>query len=64
MSLVNDIKQDLFTFKGIAVTLITDMIVLGVLGSWMFFNVHVMGNDVELSVPSSRDVQELTSRRK
>jgi|688.fasta_scaffold02764_29 hypothetical protein len=63
MSLVNEIKQDLFTFKGVAVTIITDMIVLGVLGSWMFFNVHVMGNDVTLSVPSSKDVQELSRRR-
>lgn len=63
MSLITDIKQDLFTLKGIAVTLITDMIVLGILGSWMFFNVHVMGNDVVLSVPSSKDVQELSRRR-
>lgn len=63
MSLITEIKQDLFTFKGIAVTLITNMIVLGVLGSWMFFNVHVMGNDVVLSVPSSKDVQELSRRR-
>lgn len=63
MSLITEIKQDLFTVKGIAVTLITDMIVLGILGSWMFFNVHVMGNDVMLSVPSTKDVQELSRRR-
>lgn len=63
MSLITEIKQDLFTLKGIAVTLITDMIVLGILGSWMFFNVHVMGNDVVLSVPSTKDVQELSRRR-
>jgi hypothetical protein len=63
MSIITEIKQDLFTLKGFAVTVITDMIVLGVLGSWMFFNVHVMGNDVVMSVPSSKDVQELSRRR-
>jgi hypothetical protein len=63
MSLVTEIKQDLFTLKGLAVTVITDMIVLGVLGSWMFFNVHVMGNDVVMSVPSSKDMQELTRKQ-
>lgn len=52
MSLVNEIKQDLFTLKGLGVTVITDLIVVGALGAWIFFNVQVMGNDVEIPMPS------------
>lgn len=63
MSLINEVKQDLFTVKGLAVTFITNMIVVGILGSWIFFNVQVLGNDVALSLPSSDSVAHLGKRR-
>lgn len=62
MSLINEVKQDLFTIKGIAVTLITDMIIIGILGSWIFVNVQVLGNDVSVSVPSSQALSTLRRR--
>lgn len=57
MSLINEVKQDLFTIKGIAVTLLTDLIIIGLLGSWIFINVEVLGNEVALSLPNTESVQ-------
>ncbi|NCX94458.1 MAG: hypothetical protein EBX40_07260 [Gammaproteobacteria bacterium] len=57
MSLINEVKQDLFTIKGLAVTLLTDLIIIGLLGSWIFINVEVLGNDVAMSLPTSEAVQ-------
>lgn len=63
MSLINEVKQDLFTLKGIAVTLLTDLIVIGIMGSWIFINVQVLGNDVAISLPSSEAVQSYNRRK-
>lgn len=63
MSLINEVKQDLFTLKGIAVTLLTDLIVIGMLGSWIFINVQVLGNDVAISLPSQESVQSYNRRK-
>jgi hypothetical protein len=57
MSLINEVKQDLFTIKGLAVTLLTDLIIIGLLGCWIFINVEVLGNDVAMSLPTSEAVQ-------
>lgn len=57
MSLINEVKQDLFTIKGLAVTVLTDLIIIGLLGSWIFINVEVLGSEVALSLPSSESVQ-------
>lgn len=57
MSLINEVKQDLFTIKGVAVTLLTDLIIIGLLGSWIFINVEVLGNEVALSLPNTESVQ-------
>lgn len=57
MSLINEVKQDLFTIKGLAVTVLTDLIIIGLLGSWIFINVEVLGNEVALSLPNTEAVQ-------
>jgi hypothetical protein len=57
MSLINEIKQDLFTIKGLAVTVLTDLILIGLAGSWIFINVEFLGNDAAISLPSSDAVQ-------
>lgn len=36
----------LFTMEGIVVTIIHDLILLGLLSGWIFFQVQVMGNDI------------------
>lgn len=38
----------LFTLEGVIVTVIHDLIILGLLSGWIFFQVQVMGNDVNL----------------
>lgn len=53
MSLINDVKQDLFTLKGVCVTLLTNLVVLGALCTWIFVNVKVLGHDVSIGVPSA-----------
>lgn len=63
MSLINEVKQDLFTIKGLAVTLLTDLIIIGLLGSWIFINVEVLGNEVALSLPNTEAVQTYKGRK-
>jgi hypothetical protein len=63
MSLINEVKQDLFTIKGLAVTVLTDLIIVGLLGSWIFINVEVLGNEVALSLPNSESVQAYNRRK-
>lgn len=36
----------LFTFEGIKVTIIHNLLLLGVLAGWVFVNVKILGNDV------------------
>lgn len=62
MSLINEVKQDLFTIKGLAVTVLTDLIIIGLLGSWIFINVEVLGNEVAMSLPNTETVQSLRRR--
>lgn len=50
--LIANIKADLFTLRGIGVTIVTNLIVAGALSLWIFVNVQVLGNDVAVSVPS------------
>lgn len=63
MSLINEVKQDLFTIKGLAVTVLTDLIIIGLLGSWIFINVEVLGNEVALSLPNTEAVQSYSRRK-
>lgn len=63
MSLINEVKQDLFTIKGLAVTVLTDLIIIGLLGSWIFINVEVLGNEVALSLPNTEAVQTYKGRK-
>ena len=41
-----DVK--LFTPQGLIVTVIHDLIILGLVGGWIFFQVQIMGNDVNV----------------
>lgn len=50
MSLVNEIKQELFTLKGIGVTVVTNLILIGLAAAWILINVNFLGNDVALNL--------------
>lgn len=52
MSLINEIKGDLFTLRGLGVTAVTNLILAGALAAYVFVRVEVLGEDVALSVPS------------
>lgn len=41
-----DVK--LFTYQGLVVTIIHDLIILGAFSGWMWFQVQVMGNDLKV----------------
>lgn len=41
----DEIKRNLFTIPGVIITLIHVFIAVGVITSWIFFQVQIMGND-------------------
>jgi hypothetical protein len=43
------VKKDLFTPKGIMVTVITDLVVIGIAAAWVLVNVNFLGNDVAMT---------------
>lgn len=60
----DSIKNNLFTLSGFITSLIHFMLVVGVLASWIFFNIQFMGNDVSLSLPGRQAMQEHFTGRK
>lgn len=50
MSLVAEIKSDLFTVKGLGVWLLTSLVFVGVAGSWIVINVNFLGNDTAFTM--------------
>jgi hypothetical protein len=64
MDFLNEIKKELFTIKGICITLLTNLVLVGLMSTWVFINVQVLGNDVALSVPSSEAMQNQLAKRR
>lgn len=63
--MLDNIKNNLFTISGLITSLIHCLIVVGILCSWMFFNVQVLGNEVAFSVPDYENfVGESPKKRK
>lgn len=46
------IKNNLFTLHGVLTSLLHVLIVVGMLSSWVFVRVEVLGDDVSLSLPT------------
>lgn len=51
--MLEQIKSNLFTLHGLITSVIHATLVIGILSSWVFFRVQVMGEDVSISVPSA-----------
>lgn len=61
MSLINDIKGDLFTLRGLGVWFLTTLVFSGLGALWIIINVNFLGNDV--AVTMLPDVPAIKSRR-
>lgn len=46
-------KELLFTGRGLLVTVIHDLILIGMFSGWLFFQVEIMGNNVRVLTPVS-----------
>lgn len=51
--MLQNIKENLFTIHGLLTSVLHGLIVVGLLATWVFVNVQVLGNDVAISVPSA-----------
>lgn len=59
LGFIGSVKQDLFTLHGLAVTILTNLILAGALGGYIFFRVQILGKDVALSVPDAEAYEEV-----
>lgn len=50
-AIVAEVKTQLFTTSGIISSFVHLMILVGVLSSWVMFNIKVLGHDVSVSTP-------------
>lgn len=51
--MLEQIKNNLFTIHGFLTSMLHIMLIVGILASWIFVRVEVMGDDVAMSFPST-----------
>jgi hypothetical protein len=56
--MMDAIRSGLFTIHGVVVTIIHDLILLGLLAGWIFLQVQVMGNDVAIGVGTAKSARK------
>lgn len=59
MSLINEIKADVFTVKGLGVWLVTTLLFMGIAGAWILVNVNFLGNEVAMTL-----IPDMPAKRK